>query len=90
MHPLALLAPDHNARIAEDLHVVGQGGLADVHLLQQTAGALLFAAQKLQNADPVLVAEGLEQQSGSSFVHGTPPIDVYQYYNRKNHVCQYS
>ena len=47
MHPLALLASDDNARIAEDLHVVGQGGLADAHFLQQLAGAFLATAEQI-------------------------------------------
>ena len=80
MHPLALLASDDNARIAENLHMVGQGGLADAHFLQQLAGALFPAAQQLQNMDPIFIAERLEDDGNFSFVHGTPPADIYRYY----------
>ena len=76
VHPLALLASHDDAGIAENLHVMGQGGLADAQFLQQLTGALLSASQKFQDANAVLVAERLEQDCGLSFVHNAPPIEV--------------
>lgn len=79
VHPFALLAAHDDAGITENLHMVGQSRLADAHFLQQTASTLLPSAEQVQNPDTVFIAEGLENQSNLSLVHGTPPIDVYQY-----------
>ena len=59
--------------------MVGQGWLADVHFLQQMAGALFASAKQLQNMNAVFIAERLEQQGRFSLVHGLPPVDCYGY-----------
>ena len=89
VHPLALFAAQNDAGIAEDLHVVGQGGLADAQFLQKPTGAFFAAPKQLQNLQPVFIAECLENQRRLSRVHGTPPIEVHQYYMRYIHICQY-
>ena len=89
VHPLTLLAPHNDAGIAEDLHVVGKGGLADAQFLQKPTGAFFAAPKQLQNLQPVFIAECLENQRRLSRVHGTPPIEVHQYYMRYIHICQY-
>ena len=60
VHPLALFPALDNAGVAQKLHVVGQGRLADAQFLQQPAGTLFSAAKQLQNLQPVFIAERLE------------------------------
>lgn len=64
VHPLALLAAQDDAGIAENLHMVGQGWLTDAHFLQKTAGALLPAAEQFQDLKPVFIAKGLKHFGG--------------------------
>ena len=66
VHPCAFLATGYDSGIAQNLHVVGQSGLTDAHLLQQTAGAFLTAAKQLQNLQPVFITEGLKHSGGFS------------------------
>lgn len=58
--PFALLAAGHDAGFAQYFHVVGHGGLAHVQAVDEHAGALLAAAQELQDRKAVGVAQGLE------------------------------
>ena len=60
MHPLALLASGDKSGIAEDLHVVGQGWLADIQLFQQLAGTFLSGSEQLHDLHPVLITQCLE------------------------------
>ena len=60
VRPFALLTTDDDAGIAEDLHVMGQGGLADLQRIQQLAGAFFAALQQPQDLQPVFIAQGLE------------------------------
>ena len=62
MDPFPLLAAGDDPGIAEDLHVVGQGRLADVQLLQQLTGALLAAMEQPQISYPVLITQRLENE----------------------------
>lgn len=58
--PLSFGAAGHDPRVAQNTHMVGEGGLADVQLLQQGAGTFFSGAEKLQNLQPVFIAKGLE------------------------------
>ena len=69
MHPLSFFSAGHNACIAEDLHVVGQSGLADVQVLQKVAGTQFPTPEQLQNPDTVFVAQRLENDCHVLFVH---------------------
>lgn len=62
--PLALFAPRNNAAVAENFHMVGKGGLSDVHFFKEHTGALFSALQKLQYPYAVLIAEGFEDNGG--------------------------
>jgi hypothetical protein len=60
VRPLALLPTFHNAGFAQNLHVIGQGGLADFHLVNQYASTLFTTAKQFQNSKPFFIAEGFK------------------------------
>jgi hypothetical protein len=60
VHPLALFPAADDPGIAENLHVVGQGGLADIQRIQQLAGTLFAVTEQLQNLYPIFIAQSLE------------------------------
>ena len=60
MGPLALLTAGHQTGVTQNLHVVGEPRLGQIHGLQQDAGTLFPAAQLLQNGQALGVAQGLE------------------------------
>ena len=55
VHPFALFPSVDNSGIAEDLHVMGQGRLADVQCIQQFTGTHFSIVKELQNPNPVLI-----------------------------------
>ena len=68
MHPFALLAPHDYAGITEDFHMMRQCGLRYGYFLKQLACAFFASDKKLQDPDPVFVAERLENRRNSPFV----------------------
>lgn len=60
VRPLALLSTIYYAGLTQNLHVIGQGGLSDCHLVNQDASTLLATAEQLQNGKPLFIAERLE------------------------------
>ena len=60
MRPFSLLPAGHDAGIAQDLHVIGQTGLSQIHRFLQDAGAFLAAAQLLLNGKALRVTQCLE------------------------------
>jgi hypothetical protein len=91
--PLPLLPRLDQAGFAENLHVIGKTGLADVELLQQHAGALFAAAQLLQHHKPVWIAEGLKDSRVLLILrfHDDRLTSKYFDVNNTKHidVCQY-
>ena len=60
MGPFPLFPACDDAGIAEDLHVIGEGGLRHSERVGQYAGAFLAAAQQLQYLQAPWIAERLE------------------------------
>ena len=60
MHPLPLFPTADDSGIAEDSHMVGQGGLTDVQCIQQLTGALFAVVEQFQNLDPVFIPQRFE------------------------------
>lgn len=72
----------------QHLHMVGQGGLGNLKMFQQIAGAQFPLSQKLDNLHPMTVTQGFAHQRciycihrNTSFPNGLRqrPIDYYQY-----------
>ena len=60
MHPLALLASDNQAGIAENLHMVRHGWLSDIDFLVEAACAFLAVLKQLNNLYAVFITKSFE------------------------------
>jgi hypothetical protein len=60
MGPFALGPAFHHAGFAKDLHVMRQGGLTDLQILENLASALFSAAEHVDDQQPILITEGFE------------------------------
>ena len=92
--PLALLSAVYNARLTQNLHMIGQGGLPNFHLVNQYASAFLTTAEQFQDSKSFFIAERLEY-FGVFFVGIfqalSPQIKLFWYeqYMRKIKKSQY-
>lgn len=58
--PLPVLPAVYDSAVTQNLHVMRQRGLSDVHFLQYDTGTFLPAPQEIQYLQPVFIAKGLE------------------------------
>jgi hypothetical protein len=59
--PFAFFPASDQPCVAQDLHMMGKGGLGQMEIFQQHAGAPLSALEQFQDVEPVFIAQGLEQ-----------------------------
>jgi hypothetical protein len=77
--PLACFFAFYYAGIAQNLHVMGQGGLADVQFVEQHTAALFPVFQKVQYLPSVFIAQRLKDTRIFLIIHSVPPIDFLRY-----------
>ena len=95
MHPLAFFAALDNAGITEDLHVVGEGGLCNMEVIQKHTGTFLATAKQLQNTQTVFIAERFEYSCGINIFRCHPIHLTFMFFdlsilyssNRKLSMC---
>lgn len=58
--PFAFFPAGDKACVAQDFHMVGKGGLGQMEIFQQHAGAPFSSLEKFQDMQSVFVAQGLE------------------------------
>lgn len=60
--PFAILPAADQFGLAQNLHVMGQGGLANAQRCQQVVGTFFTSGQLFENDYPAFVADGFEQR----------------------------
>ena len=58
--PLPLSAALYDIHVHQHLHIVGQGGLADMKMFQQDAGAHFALGQQIKDFYPFGIGQGFE------------------------------
>ena len=58
--PFSFFPAGDQPRVAQDFHMVGKGGLGQMEIFQQHAGAPFSSLEKFQDMQSVFVAQGFE------------------------------
>jgi hypothetical protein len=58
--PFAFFPTGDQPRVAQDFHMVGKGGLGQMEIFQQHAGAPFSSLEKFQDVETVFIGQGLE------------------------------
>jgi hypothetical protein len=70
--PFAFFPAGDQPCVTQDLHMMGKGGLGQMEIFQQHAGAPLSALEQFQDVEPVFIGQGLEQTGFKSKVFHLP------------------